>query len=694
MFVVRRYEARLWRMTAALVAPSKRYLSASTCRQIRLIDVNTLELKEFQGLEIPPYSILSHTWGPSEVNLQEWRQPNAVVQQKAGYQKIMRACEIASYRGYEYLWCDTNCIDKASSSELSEAINSMFAWYQQASDAFAYLVDVEPFSAAFVERLAAVEQHLKVEQGQENFEFLLKYFNMEISEERAATELGEDDTDPASTRSSGYLNYADARQAHTFDVQSLENSRWFTRSWTLQELLAPKSLTLYARDWTPIAGKQALSPILSVVTGIDEDCIKGKTPISQYSISHRLSWAAGREATREEDVAYSLLGLCDINMPLLYGEGTKAFRRLQQEIIQTSADESIFAWEPPITVLKQNNTEIMPLLAPSPSVFRSTTLSSKAARPSGMPYFPTNAGLSINLPILRTYKKDLFFAGLNCGPSDNQQTWLPLTLQGPDGHNQYARIRSSRGGIILPRQQHSIQEREALLIHDFNWKFHDPRFPIRPDIDFKETFKGLTDTLQQHDDVKFLIMFPDTGPTHRISNVAATTACFWAEEHSLFSMSKSSMPPGLGKNTKTEYAVLMFEPSNEQSETTLPFALSFRLDFSQDQLNSVSGMAVTEVDLQSIKQVRNQTLLENAMCYMSSRSQFDMLCNASFPNVHSISHQDLQKSIKQGESYGGESRSNFIAPRAMLGSSHKNPHLIPVVVQFSQLGLSFQSFRY
>ncbi|KAF3011843.1 hypothetical protein E8E14_003544 [Neopestalotiopsis sp. 37M] len=561
----------------------------------------------------------------------------------------------------------------------------MFAWYQEASDAFAYLVDVEPFSSAFVERLAAIERDLMIEEKQgtlkqATLDMFSQFVPPGVSGKREAIGLKADDTHPASKTSSSTLNYADARQEHTSNVQSLENSRWFTRSWTLQELLAPKRLTLYDRDWTIIAGKEALSPIISVVTGIDEECIKGKTPISRYSISHRLSWAAGREATREEDVAYSLFGLCDISMPLLYGEGSKAFRRLQQEIIQSSADESIFAWEAPVVGFpRQNTTETMPLLAPNPAVFHSARLSSKAARPSGMPYFPTNAGLSIHLPLLRTYKKDLFFAGLNCGPSDNQQTWLALTSQGPDGYNQYARIRSSRGAIILPRQQHSIQEREALLIHDASWRFHDTGYPIPPAIDSRKMFKGISDTLHPHDDVKFLIMFPDPGPTHRISNVAATTTCFWAEEHSIFSMSNSSKPPGLEGTTRTENAILIFEPSNEQNETTLPFALSLRLGFTQDQLTDVSGMAVLELDLQSIKQVGVHTLLESTMCYMACRSQFDTLRNASLPNVHSITHKDLQRFIEHGGSHRGQSRSGFTAPRAMLGSNHENSHLIPVV---------------
>lgn len=105
--------------------------------KMRLINVKTYELKEFFTEKAPPYAILSHTWGPEEVTFQDWTRPNddrsnggQSIKYKAGFQKIMGACCQAKKDNLEWLWCDTNCIDKSSSAELTEAINSMFAWYR------------------------------------------------------------------------------------------------------------------------------------------------------------------------------------------------------------------------------------------------------------------------------------------------------------------------------------------------------------------------------------------------------------------------------------------------------------------------------------------------------------------------------------------------------------------------------------
>jgi len=93
---------------------------------MRLINVRTLAFEEYFGKDIPPYAILSHTWGSKEVTYQEWRS-GGLSKIKAGYEKIRSACQLAGDDEVDYLWCDTNCIDKTSSAELSQAINSMFA---------------------------------------------------------------------------------------------------------------------------------------------------------------------------------------------------------------------------------------------------------------------------------------------------------------------------------------------------------------------------------------------------------------------------------------------------------------------------------------------------------------------------------------------------------------------------------------
>jgi hypothetical protein len=128
---------------------------------MRLLQTHDLHFREFADNEIPKYAILSHTWGPSveEVTFQELQNPNQYVRRKAGYEKILRCAEKASLLGYMYVWIDTCCIDKRSSAELSEAINSMYAWYKNSDICFAHLADVERHS--FVSRRQTTPNNLR-----------------------------------------------------------------------------------------------------------------------------------------------------------------------------------------------------------------------------------------------------------------------------------------------------------------------------------------------------------------------------------------------------------------------------------------------------------------------------------------------------------------------------------------------------
>ncbi|KAK1700745.1 heterokaryon incompatibility protein-domain-containing protein, partial [Colletotrichum godetiae] len=243
-----------------------------------LINVNTLDLEEFIEPDFP-YAILSHTWGSEEVSFCELKyQTDDNFRRKDGYLKIYNTCRVAKSLDLAYAWVDTCCIDKRSSAELSEAINSMFRWYKRSWICFAYLSDLNDLasSATFLENLGA--------------------------------------------------------------------SRWFTRGWTLQELIAPKTVTFYNASWQVLGSKETLSPFLSSITGIDEAILTGKAPLLKVPAATRMSWASKRQTTRTEDSAYCLLGIFDINMPLLYGEGDKAFARLQSEILQDTNDLSLFAW--------------------------------------------------------------------------------------------------------------------------------------------------------------------------------------------------------------------------------------------------------------------------------------------------------------------------------------------------------------
>ena len=280
---------------------------------MRLLNTSTLKLREFHDDEIPDYAILSHTWEDGEVSYQamesaasevvsaisEGRDEAARLEMWAavapttlsGYTKITKSCTLAASEGWQYLWIDTCCIDKTSSAELSEAINSMYRWYKEAQVCYVYLIDV---SMAHVSR----------------------------------TDLSI--TDVSITNVPRYL-------PHSFLW-----SRWFKRGWTLQELLAPSTVVFYDKDWREIGTRWSLRAEIERATGITyESMIRPES----CSIAMKMSWASNRKTTRVEDIAYCLMGLFDINMPLLYGEGPKAFMRLQHEIVESGQDdESIFAW--------------------------------------------------------------------------------------------------------------------------------------------------------------------------------------------------------------------------------------------------------------------------------------------------------------------------------------------------------------
>lgn len=240
-----------------------------------------LEPNDLESPQSRPYWILSHTWGDDEVTFQDMqRLPRASM--KKGFRKIRSMCKLALDSEMEYVWIDTCCIDKSSSAELSESINSMFYWYQKSERCVAFLQDLEPG-------------------------------------ERYATE------------------------------NELRGCRWFTRGWTLQELLAPSRVDFYDSQWNPRGSKEQLCRALSNITNIRCDILvhpKGANDdiLQTVTVATKMSWAANRQTTRIEDKAYCLLGIFGVHMPLLYGERGQAFIRLQQAIAQNDNDMSLFAW--------------------------------------------------------------------------------------------------------------------------------------------------------------------------------------------------------------------------------------------------------------------------------------------------------------------------------------------------------------
>ncbi|KAL8661766.1 MAG: hypothetical protein Q9168_008351, partial [Polycauliona sp. 1 TL-2023] len=214
----------------------------------------------------------------------------------------------------------------------------------------------------------------------------------------------------------------------TADVQTLGESDWFNRGWTLQELLAPKSSVLfYDMNWNYRGNKKTLGPELTRRTGIAT--LNLRDPVRHASISERMSWMAGRKTSVEEDAAYCLLGIFDVSMPLLYGEGKeRAFLRTQEEILKKSNDHTLFAWKIEDETPQRIAGKTTGLLAPSPDCFRSTGHLQPYPDPqNSAPYHMTNMGLAIGLRLRVLRESDIatearFIAPLNCCDDDNMDS--------------------------------------------------------------------------------------------------------------------------------------------------------------------------------------------------------------------------------------------------------------------------------
>ncbi|KAI0467719.1 hypothetical protein F4859DRAFT_493404 [Xylaria cf. heliscus] len=370
---------------------------------MRLLRTDTLALVEFFDENVPAYAILSHTWGSDELSLQDlqrWQVSNSNpgegqvstaadgdIAVKAGFIKVKKAAAFAAERGFTYLWVDTCCIDKTSSAELSEAINSMYKWYVRSAECHALLADVPP----------AAEQ------------------------------------DPESPGSAFY------------------GSRWFTRGWTLQELIAPRTLLFLARDWSILGDKRnnpALVDVVADITGVPVAVLLGKARPGNISVASRLQWASGRQTTRVEDIAYCLLGIFDVNMPLLYGEGQRAFIRLQEAILKSTSDQSIFAWND-LDNLPQDPDSVYGLFAQSPANFKhcagieTLPIASTAV---SIPVEMTSHGVRVQLYLRPQWQENLmygdedYYAILDCAVRIGDMDYCPAIWLRRLGQDQFGRL--------------------------------------------------------------------------------------------------------------------------------------------------------------------------------------------------------------------------------------------------------------
>ncbi|OQE17250.1 hypothetical protein PENSTE_c021G01308 [Penicillium steckii] len=324
-------------------------------------DDGKLEISQFSDHGIPPYAILSHTWGDDELTLDKLNESDA--KGKAGYVKIERCCDIARADGLNYVWIDTCCIDKTSSAELSEAINSMYRWYEEAEVCYVYLADVP-------------------------------------------------------------------------SKRTFEESRWFSRGWTLQELISPSVLVFYDETWMEIKDDDVHKRIADC-TGIPLSVLQRERDLDDFSIAQRMSWAAKRETTRVEDRAYSLMGLFGVNMPLIYGERETAFIRLQEEIMRISDDHSMFAWE------SEDNDGF---LAPSPSAFLhcQDTVSCTPLKNRASPLSMSGRGVHLEVRFIGIGLRGLGMALLHCRKTgEEDDKYIAVFVRDQDmTMEQFRRVRS------------------------------------------------------------------------------------------------------------------------------------------------------------------------------------------------------------------------------------------------------------
>ncbi|KAH8803602.1 heterokaryon incompatibility protein-domain-containing protein [Xylogone sp. PMI_703] len=273
---------------------------------MRLLRYNSggdFHLDEFYGSNIPEYAILSHRWGAEEVTNKDVKEGTG--KSKTGYTKIHFCGQQAKRDGLQYFWVDTCCIDKSDSVEVHEAINSMFRWYQRASKCYVYLSDVSR---------------------------------------------------PRSDSVDGFNEPWES---------SFWKSEWFTRGWTLQELIAPSSVDFFSKEGDLLGDKKSLEGQIHMRTEIPISALRG-APLSEFSVKERFSWAAKRVTTKDEDQAYSLFGLFSVFLPIIYGEGREyAFQRLQEEVDKRVKGASIVPNPEPtsrgnVTQENTNRLEIQP----------------------------------------------------------------------------------------------------------------------------------------------------------------------------------------------------------------------------------------------------------------------------------------------------------------------------------------------
>ncbi|VUC22964.1 unnamed protein product [Clonostachys rosea] len=414
---------------------------------MRILKTHEYKLLESKDIPdpFPPYAILSHTWisPKEEITYQDFKTKkedidNGVYKQM-GWAKVKDYCDRAAKDGWEWAWMDTCCIDKTNPADTQEAINAMFRWYQKAGICYARLDDVDAYKSIDEAQLTDVE---RPEDG----------------------DLDE---------TTGFNSILNNKQAHDAIGRSLVKSKWFTRGWTLQELLAPHYLVFLDQRWHRIGTRESWSAEIKEACRIEPEHLTTFKPtdFTTCSIAMRLSWASSRETTVEEDETYSLIGLFGISLPLIYGEGRwRAFNRLQRELILVYNDDSIFAWTSSQSIqgLSNPQKQVNGILAPSIREFKSASQIQCFGYHDHI-FSMTNRGLETNAKCWNCPSDhSKFLIQLNCGnePSVHKGIFLRYSPNGSyERTNDEQLVDMKRPDL---RTWTSIRERKPILIRSGN----------------------------------------------------------------------------------------------------------------------------------------------------------------------------------------------------------------------------------
>ncbi|KAF1831217.1 NACHT-domain-containing protein, partial [Decorospora gaudefroyi] len=278
-----------------------------------------LSIAEFDEDTKPAYAILSHRWGAEAGEVTFEDVVGNTGKNKPGYAKIRFCGEQAQRDGLQYFWVDTCCINKANKAELSLAIQSMFRWYHHSARCYVYLSDV---SSRPLDTTPACNPQASEFQRTDQLTWIwillfiypmFRWYHIMLQR---------------------FFVLLNVSGPQAYESKQVQKSEWFTRGWTLQELLAPSSVEFFSREWEKLGDRVSLKSVIHEVTTIPHEVLEG-APISQFSVDERLRWRQTRDTKVEEDAAYSLSGIFNVDMAPVYGEGIKsAFQRLYEKIRQ------------------------------------------------------------------------------------------------------------------------------------------------------------------------------------------------------------------------------------------------------------------------------------------------------------------------------------------------------------------------